>query len=54
MHTDAVRLAHYFLSSSMSTVFCCPVAGSVEDDVRGDEDDEKYEDVLAMLSFMAE
>jgi hypothetical protein len=47
------KFAHYFLSSSISIVFCCPVAGSIKDDGQTKAKGHgEYEDILAMLSFI--
>jgi len=35
-------------------VFCCPVAGSFESKIQEDEEDDRYEDALAMLNFIIE
>jgi hypothetical protein len=46
---------HYFLSSSISMVFCCPVAGSIGDGSHGHcKDDAGCEDALAILNFILE
>ena len=52
INPDNMHDTHYLRSSSMSIVFCCPVAGSMKADQPLHLNKPYRADILAMLSFI--